>query len=354
MKQLRSSRIARALAAGGLLVALAVPAFSPTSATAATPLPAASEGPTIRTATFNVRCANCSIKSRTNKREKRWSQRREVVRAQILGEGVDVIGVQEASPGLLPGSSTGQFEDLVAALGAPYDVTNRNRYNCERSTTFNGCAFTDQGASQDSRIIYNTQRLHLEAQGSLSLDDRAVGNGSKRYMAWATFTIGTSSFVFATAHFEPGQSSGKIATRVRQVQAATSELERINTGNLPVIWGSDLASSKLTHAGNKSYDAFIAAGFSDPLGNSYKAKTLANSFVAGPVTNEKYFTLNNFAKAPKKYSNYPLGAHLDHILVKPRLNVTLWKQVINLKASGKFAGVIPSDHNMVRADVVLP
>lgn len=354
MKQFRSARISRALAAGTLLVALAVPAFAPAPAAVATPLPAAAADSTVRVATFNVRCANCSIKSRTNKREKRWSVRSAVVRDQILGENVDVIGVQEASPGLLPGSRTGQFEDLVAALGAPYAVTNTNRYACEKSTSFTGCVYSDNGASQDSRIIFNTNRLQLTAQGSLSLDLRGVGNGSKRYMTWAVFTTGTKSFVFATAHFEPGQSNGKIATRVGQVRAATAELERINTGSLPIIWGSDLASSKLTHAGNKSYDAFIDAGFSDPLGNSYKAHTLANSFVGGAITNEQYFTLNNFAKAPKRYSNYALGAHLDHILVKPRVQVTEWKQVLNLTSSGKFSGTIPSDHNMVRADVVLP
>lgn len=355
---LPTRRIRRAFAATALAAVMSVPALAVvTPASAAVPFaPAATTADaSLRVATFNVRCANCSIKSRTNKREKRWSVRRDVIADQIRRADVDVIGIQEASPGLLPGTRIGQFEDLVSLLGSPYRVTNDNRYSCVKSTSFKGCDYSNNGASQDSRIVYNTHRLDLIRGGSLSLDSRSVGNGSKRYLAWAEFTQSSTGkqFIFATAHFEPGQSKGKIATRVAQVRAATAELNTIDHG-LPVIWGSDLASSKLTHAGNKSYDAFIDAGFKDPLGNYYKAHTTNDStFVTGSVVNEQYFTLNNFAKAPKHYSNYSLGAHLDYILVKPKMQVTEWEQVLNLTSTGKFAGTIPSDHNMVRATIIL-
>ncbi|MGC3994463.1 MAG: hypothetical protein QM779_10210 [Propionicimonas sp.] len=367
---MRSSRtrLARVLTAASLAALLAVPTWTSSPAASAddTDSTTTAASSSLVVATFNVRCANCSAKS-NNSREKSWAVRSDVVVRQILGEKVDVIGVQEASPGLLHGSAYGdydgksQFENLVGLLGSPYKVTNDVRYNCTRTgTTFTRCGgFQDRGASQDSRIIYNSNRLTLLDSGSLRLDSRAIGNGSARYMTWAKFTDQNTGkkFIFATAHFEPGVSKSKSAVRVKQVKKATAELADVNTSGLPIIWGSDLASSKLTHVGNKSYDAFIANGFVDPLGNSYKAKTIPASaeLTASTAVNEEYFTLNKFNKAPTTYEGrgYKLGAHLDYILTKGDVETTAWKEVINLDSSGDFAGVIPSDHNMVRATVTL-
>lgn len=358
MMLLLNSRLSRTLAATALAAALTAPAWSVMPAAAQTvPTATPASASSIVVATFNVRCANCSKKP-VNSREKRWETRAPVIVEQILREKVDVVAVQEASPGLLDDRKTAQFEDLVNRLGAPYAVTNPARYNCEKSTTFTKCVKKDQEASQDARIIYNTNRLTLRGFGSIALDSRKVGNGSARHMTWAKFSAPSGKqFIFATAHFEPGTSKSKTKTRVKQVKKATAELVKVNPGKLPVIWGSDLASSKLTHSGNKSYDAFIAAGFKDPLGNKYKAKDFPKGSLLNRSNsiNEEFFTLNNFAKAPKSYLSrgYKIGAHLDYVLVQGKVKVTSWEQVLNLTASGKFAGVIPSDHNMVKATAVL-
>lgn len=370
MKHLTRSRASRVMAVAAVAAALVLPGW-PTTAVAEPAVSEASGGSAaLVVATFNVRCANCSINSRVNSREKRWYDRGPVVAAQILAEKVDVVGVQEASPGLLHSSAYGafdgkaQFENLVGLLnagGANYAVTNPNRYNCKKSTTFTSCSKEDQGASQDARIIYNTDTVSLVPGrvGSLALDGRSIGNGSARYMAWAELVQSYTGkhFIFATAHFEPGTSSGKTSTRVAQVKKAVAKLNEVNTDDLPIIWGSDLASSKLTHTGNKSYDAFIGAGYTDPLGNKYKCHEIPAGAELTPSTavNEQYFTLNNFAKGPKDYvsKGYKLGAHLDYILTRGDVETTSWKEVLNLTSSGNFSGVIPSDHNMVRATVVL-
>lgn len=344
-----------------LLVSLAalalttVPFWAPTQTPAqAAPAPAAANSSSLVVATYNVRCANCS-KHPVNKREKRWNTRAAAIASTIAGEGIDLIGVQEASSGVLWKGGPAQFEDLVNRLGAPYALTNGARYNCVRSTTPSSCDPAYQGASGDSRIIYNTNKLDLLAQGSLALDDRKPGNGSARFLAWAKFSERATGkqFFFGTAHLEPGMSKAKIGERVGQANAAIAELNRVSEG-LPVIWGSDLASSKLSHSGNTAYDAFMAAGYTDPLGNSYKARTANAGTYAASMINEEYFTLNNFAKKPKKYAAYALGAHLDYILLKPQMQVLEWKQVLNLKSNGRFAGVIPSDHNLVKVTLVLP
>ena len=345
------------------IVASLTLALWPTAPATAGTLPSAPAAASVslNVATFNVRCANCS-KSSTNSRERPWEVRRDVIVKQILSQDLDVLGLQEASPGILASPRISQFEDLLNRLGSGFAVTDSSRYNCTRTdTTFTTCgAFQDRGASQDSRIFYRTGRLNLQASGSLRLDTRSVGKGSARYMAWAQFKDKKTgkSFIFATAHFEPGSSSAAIETRVVQVKKAIARLASVNDKKLPIIWGSDLASSKLSAAGNSSYDAFISAGYTDPLGNSYKANTVTSKTYAEKRINEEYFTLNNFAAKPNDYVSrgYKLGAHLDYILIKnaKRVRVTEWEQVLSLTDAGNFAGAIPSDHNMVRATVVLP
>ncbi len=363
MRFSRSTRSPRLIVVAAIAATITLPPWPAAVATAETVQSASTSASSsgLNVATFNVRCANCSNKP-TNSREKPWDVRRGVIVKQILAEDVDVLGLQEASPGLLAAPRISQFEDLLNRLGGDYAVTDSSRYNCTRTdTTFTKCgAFKDRGASQDSRIFYRTGRLTLQDSGSLRLDSRSVGNGSARYMAWAQFKDKKTnkSFIFATAHFEPGSSSSAIKTRVAQVKKAVARLTSVNDKKLPIIWGSDLASSKLSPAGNKSYDAFISAGYTDPLGNTYKAKTVTSKTYAEKRVNEEYFTLNNFAAKPTDYVSrgYKLGAHLDYILIKSstRLRVTEWKQVLSLTSSGSFAGVIPSDHNMVRATVLLP
>lgn len=356
-----SVRFSRAAAVAALAAALIVPALSAVPAGAQTsPAAAPATASSLNVATFNVRCANCSKKP-ANGGEERWEVRRDVIVQQILSQDVDVIGLQEASPGLLDSPRIAQFEDLLSRLGSDYAVTDASRYNCTRTdTTFTRCGgFKDRGASQDSRIMYRTDRLRLDASGSLRLDGRSIGNGSARYLAWARFQdkVTGKKFIFATAHFEPGQSKSKVKARVSQAKKAIKRLNSVNDYKLPIIWGSDLASTKLTHAGNKSYNAFISAGYTDPLGNYYKAKTVNSKTYAEKRVNEEYFTLNNFAAGPKDYVSrgYKLGAHLDYILIKSstRVRVIEWAQVLNL-SGGNYSGVIPSDHNMVRATVVLP
>jgi hypothetical protein len=44
---------------------------------------------------------------------------------------------------------------------------------------------------------------------------------------------------------------------------------------------------------------------------------------------------------------------VDHVYAPPGVAVRRWQMVLDL-TRGRFVGVIPSDHNPVAADVVLP
>ncbi|MGC3953939.1 MAG: endonuclease/exonuclease/phosphatase family protein [Propionicimonas sp.] len=331
---------AAAAPAGDVTVAALPSAARP----AATPL---------RVGSFNVRCANCSIHSRVNGREKKWETRRGKVIAQIKAEKVDVLGLQEASPGLLKGKRISQFEDLANRLGEPYKLTNTHRYGCAKSTSYKKCKKVNNGASADVRIIYNTDRLTLLDEGSKQLDKEKATSGP-RFVAWAIFADKKDGrkFFFATAHTEPGQSKAKRALRKKQAKKILAEIKAHNPG-LPVVVTGDFSSSKLT-AANPVYDVIMDSDLViDPLGNTRKQKSTNNAVVQSLI-NVKYDTLNDFKSKPTSRKGYALGAHLDYIFTSKQIRVTEYKVVVSLKKNGKFSGVIPSDHNMVRATVLLP
>lgn len=327
-----------------------------TSATAATTeaVPQQAEATPLRVASFNLRCANCSLKSRTNSREKNWETRRAKVIAQIRAEDVDVIGVQEASPGLLKGRKISQFEDLADRLGSPYRLTNDKRYGCRRSTSYKKCDKVNNGASADVRILYDTSRLTLLDEGSKQLDNEKATSGP-RFVAWAIFEDQQDGrqFFFATAHTEPGQSKAKRALRKKQAKKILAEIKAHNPEDLPVVITGDFSASKLT-AANPAYDVLTGSGIViDPLGNTKKQKSARKS-VVGKLINVKYDTLNKFKAKPASRKGYALGAHLDYIFTAKRIQVQEYKVVLNLKSNGTFSGVIPSDHNMIRATILLP
>ncbi|MFT3970592.1 MAG: hypothetical protein QM695_10020 [Micropruina sp.] len=332
----------------------AVQAVAEPLAPAAAALPTASgTAQSLRVASFNVRCANCSLTMRTSSREKKWETRRATVIAQIKGEKVNVIGLQEASPGLLKGTSISQFEDLTNRLGGSYRLTNDKRYGCAKSTSYRNCDKVNNGAAADVRIVYNSKRLSLLDQGSRQLDNEPATSGP-RFVAWASFKDRTDGrrFFVANVHTEPGQSKAVRALRVKQAVKIIAEIRAENRDRLPVVMLGDFSATKLT-AANQVYDAMMNSGLViDPLGNSHKAKS-ARKATARKLINVKYDTLNNFKAKPTSRKNYSLGAHIDYILTSKSIRVLEYKVVLKLKSNAAFAGVIPSDHNMVRATIRL-
>lgn len=316
---------------------------------------ASGTGNSLRVASFNVRCANCSITMRVNSREKRWETRRAKVISQIKGEKVDVVGLQEASPGVLKGikANVSQFEDLANRLGGSYRLTNNKRYGCAKSNSYKNCKKVNNGAAADVRIIYNSSRLSLLDQGSKQLDNEKATSGP-RFVAWAIFKDRTDGrkFFVANAHTEPGQSKKTRALRKKQAAKIIAEIKAKNRSRLPVVMLGDFSATKLTSA-NQVYDAMMRSGLVvDPLGNTHKMKSTSKAS-AQKLINIKYDTLNNFKSKPTSRKNYALGAHIDYILTAKSIKVLEYKVVMDLKSNGSFSGVIPSDHNMVRATIRL-
>ncbi len=282
----------------------------------------------IRVASYNIKCANC-------KGGASWSKRRHAVAATILGEMPDVLGLQEASQGRMKGRKVSQFVDLLNLLGSPYRVTNRA-----------------PGASGAVRIFYNSETVELLDQGAKKLPHDRSSN-QQRYLSWAKFRVKKtgSVFLFGDTHLEPGKKVGNL--RRRQAQTIVGTLKALGSDDLPTIVVGDLNSYRWMPDGNKPYDVLTRAGFEDPLGMTYKSRgsRAPGAFVEERI-NTRYSSYNDFKrKAPKL--GHINGTYLDYILVTP-MRVSEWETVVKVDSSGRFIGTIPSDHNLVRADVWLP
>lgn len=309
-------------------------------------------------ASYNVKCANCFAGAAN---ELTWSGRRAAVVANIKAQLPDVMGVQEASQGWLkddprPGGVS-QFEDLqerLQAAGANYQLANNKRNNCVKDTTPTGCVYADKGASQGTKLFYNASKVSLVSQGSLALPViRATDN--PRYLAWGIFTQKSTNkkFFVGDTHLEPGGGTDLQDLRTRQTQAITAEVKKRNPSNFPVLLTGDLNSHKWTAPTNAPYDVLTAAGYIDPLGNTYASDLPSGTATAEKTVGANYDSFNAFNRLANARNSWGNGTYLDYIFTS-KMRVVEWRTVVNVDSSGNFIGTIPSDHNMVKATVQLP
>ena len=305
----------------------------------------------VRVGSYNVACEKCT--DTPEGEEGTWYQRRAGVVSTIVGEDLDVVGIQEASQGqLAEASGVSQFDDLVNRLGAPWAITNAYRYNCATSTSASNCAAQDRGASQGTRIIYNSSRLTLTANGSKLLP--SVAGENERYMAWAVLRQQNSgkSFFFVSQHLQGG--SGYTALRGEEAEVALAVITAKNTANLPVISVGDLNSTRFNSGGNTPYDVYVAGGFVDPLGGAYRTTTTAPGATVEKTINRRVSSWNNFERKVRVAdSGWVNGSNLDYVLTT-RMRVSEWETAVAMDGNGNFIGRIPSDHNLIRATVHLP
>jgi endonuclease/exonuclease/phosphatase family metal-dependent hydrolase len=316
------------------------------------PVVEASASSPLRVGSYNIKCANCFA---GDPNELRWADRRTAVASAILNEDLDVVGIQEASQGWLKDASgksidLSQFEDLQRRLGGSWELTNSNRNNCVKPTTPTRCEYKNQGASQGTRILYNSSRVEMLANGSKLLPSKDAANA--RYTAWAILRQRSTGlkFFFADTHLEADKASYDL--RKRETEAAVQTIKERNTENLPVISVGDFNSSRFADPSNAPYDVYMKAGFVDPLGGA------ANSTRAvDPAADRRISTwlnsFNGFVRHAKGNRSWDNGSYIDYMLTTP-MRVAEWETVARLDSNDDYVGIIPSDHNMVRMTVYLP
>lgn len=310
-------------------------------------------------ASYNIKCANCYG---GYENEGTWYERRDVVVANVLAQKPDVIGFQEASQAWLEDAdgnkvNLSQFEDLVKRMGAPYKLTNTARNNCVKSTTPSNCTYKDQGASQGTKIIYNSDVLTLLAQGSKKLTElRAKDND--RYVAWAIFEHKATGkrFFFADTHLEHIADTAGSTTwydlKVTQTKEGLAEIAAHNQG-LPTYFVGDFNSNKWSLPANGPYDAVRATGLIDPLGNTYRSTTTAPGAIVQKRIRTNFSSYNDYKRKAPSFS-YINGTYIDYVFTSPGIEVPEWETVVDVDADGNFIGTIPSDHNLLRVTTTLP
>ena len=176
---------------------------------------------------------------------------------------------------------------------------------------------------------------------------------NERYVAWAVLEQKSSGvkFFFATTHIEYG--SQYYSLRKSQTAAMMDEVDKRKASGMPAFVVGDLNASRYATPTNAPYDEVISHGFVDPLGHTYKSPKVSSKATVEKRIRANYNTHNNFVRTVPHYASNENGSNLDYIFTT-RMRTVLWETVLDLDSSGKLAGIIPSDHNMIVAKVILP
>ena len=282
--------------------------------------------PPVRVASFNVRCHSCGGPS--------WGARRGPVAALIDAQSPDVVGLQEAQQSRPRGLGTSQFADIansVSALGADYRVTD-----------------PAIGASKGTKIIYKPSTLVLLNKGAIRYSSQR-GGATSRYAAWATFRQRSTGkeFVFFSTHLEP-KSYG---VRLAQARQLAGSLKGI-AGNRPVVAVGDFNASQYHYY--PVHRAMTGAGLVDVIGVQPSSRQPAANAPAEKRINANFDSFQDMRRIPKRSASPKLnGVYLDYIFTSP-MRVLEFENVMRRDSAGRIIGTIPSDHNMLRADLVLP
>lgn len=275
----------------------------------------------LRVASYNIMCSHCGSVS--------WPARRSAVATTIRGQAPDVLGIQEANNG-----RSKQFLQLVSSLGGAYRGVDLSR---------NG---------NQTRIVYNSATLRLISRGTRKLT--SAGGAGARYVVWAVFEQRATGkrFLFVTTHLEYRDGTKYFNLRKQQTSQVLAAV-RAQRRNLPVIVTGDWNSDKWAKPSNAPYDMMVANGFVDPLGNIARSKGISSRAIVERRIHTNYWSVNHYKRVAQRYAPGQNGVNIDQIFVTP-MRVSEFEVVVRVDSKGRFIGVIPSDHNMLRADVWLP
>lgn len=349
-----AARPSRAAGAGLLLAALmgglVGGGAAPATAAAATDL---------RVGSFNL--SNVTFDTSAGGDHRPWRERRGVVAQQILGQRLDVVGVQEANPSTIYQdrlvSGTTQFADLRNALnerGGNYALANSWSYNCQRSTSSKNCTYVDRGSALSNRILYDTDTLSLVSQGSLKYTAQSAGKYD-RYLEWAVLKTRSTGreFLFTNTHLDPYSTTNR-AAQWKQAVDKTVQLR----GTRPVVAVGDYNSTKYSAWSQKMLPYTSSKGFGDVVGQTYATNPVARPRAESSV-NGWYHSFNRWNTDASTWSfatkRTKSGNNIDWIFATNSLRVKQWEVVADVDPTTLRArGILPSDHNLVRATVVLP
>jgi endonuclease/exonuclease/phosphatase family metal-dependent hydrolase len=311
----------------------------------------------IRVGSFNVVGVNADSGAGGDRRT--WKERRPVVASQILAQRLDVVGLQEVNQSSVYKSrltyGVNQYLDLKGAInakGGRYALTNSNAYNCVKPSSTYKCAYKDQNASGDNRILYNTNTISLVKQGATTFAAHASGKPN-RYFAWAILQVKATgkSFFFSTTHLDPYSIPARLS-QWNQLISVTNALK----GSLPVVSTGDFNTSKFSDYASTYLPRMKSNGYGDVV-NQTADKNTVNPARAENTYRAWVNSFNNFNRNVSVYgyedNRNKIGNGIDWIFATNSVRVKGWEVVLKIGSNLRLSGVIPSDHALVRATLVL-
>ena len=283
-------------------------------------------------------------------RHARWKVRRTVVARQLLaqapagqrGRAADVIALQEAnSERKLPSGRT-QYTDLVHLLNVR--ASGRDRYRALSKTLH----------SKATRIAYNAHTVRLLKAGVVRWRAQESKADGPRLMAWARFRHRSTDrrFFFASVHLETASKS----VRKKQWKQLLQVVPKLAHG-LPVVVAGDFNSTRNQkgNAAEKFLPKMKKAGFGDTLGQTAGGNLKVTHTRPHRLTRANFNSVNLYHRKPRhSWNKNYVGQDVDYIFATNRLDVQAWSLVVDLAPGGKkIEGVIPSDHNLIRAKLVM-
>jgi len=317
-------------------------------------------GADVQVGSFNIQSVSLD---KTVGNQRPWKTRRAGVVADILGEKLDVVGIQEANPSRFWAShlvsGTNQYQDLkngLNAAGGHYRLTNAYPYNCVNYVTSYKCVYKSYKASGGVRILYSTDTLSLVSQGSTKFTVQGSG-ADPRFLAWAVLRVKATGhdFLFVNTHLRTGDSA---VLRAQWTQLITRVNQLKGTGTRPVVVVGDFNTHRNSPLAKEMLPAMQAAGYGDVRNQVYAQNPIrsprAQSSVNGWVN-----TSNRLDRNLRNWS-YPdartkAGYNIDWVFATNSVPVKQWKNVVDYYPTTlQVKGVFPSDHDMVRATLTLP
>jgi endonuclease/exonuclease/phosphatase family metal-dependent hydrolase len=286
---------------------------------------ATTAGLDLRVMTYNVQEAATAGQIESGQPIPDWSQRRAGV-VQLINEAApDVISVQEAAAWIGdPANKVRQIDDLASALGGTYVLADTEVPPTQPHYFRTGVY-----------ILYNpTVYAAVGSGGHFDMGDTRWA----AYQELKSLSTGTK-FLFVAAHTIVGKGATYDTMRQNETASAMSQANAIaGPLGIPVIYAGDWNSDNDIHG----------HAFDGPR-RVMQAAHYADSYdVAQSRTNAKYDSANNDMRTPPAFYE-----RIDSIYVPQGVAVKDWTNELDL-VDGKFVGPIPSDHNPVFADLVLP
>lgn len=265
---------------------------------------------TARVVTYNLCGQNKCRTSRNSSTVPTWSKRKKAAGTVVRATGAGIVSTQESGD-----KDTNFITELPKFRRAAY-----------RSS---------------KSLFYRTDLYTMRRSGALTLD-----SARNRYAVWAELedrATGTPMIV-VDPHLEPGKGRDNDVRREAQTKRMLSLVRTLNTEGVPVVYAGDYNSNKDNADQSKykgGYDAvrkvFTAAGVVDSLAvartKRYADYNTANQGLPTPIRN---------------------GDHVDAIYVDADIEVLDWRNVVKLASTNRYVTPFASDHNPVKADLVVP